>query len=239
MDRDEYRRMVDAETSHWWYAETRALLGAVLAPHLRGAGQILDAGCGTGATGGWLARHGTVVGMDAERLALDLYRDSRPSIRLVSGAIEHLPFASQSFDLALCVTVLCHEMVQDPIDGVRELARVVRPGGVVCLMEPGVRRLRRAHDRITHTKRRFSLSDLRRLLVAAGLTPLRTTGAYSFLVPPALVKALLERGRAASDLSSDSSGLAGVLPAFARLERAWLARRNLPGGLSVIGVAVK
>ena len=151
--------------------------------------------------------------------------------------MQRQPFADGSFDAALCVTVLCHQSIPDPVVAVRELARVVRPGGVVCLWEPGVRRLRRAHDRVTHSARRFSLGDLRTAATQAGLVIERATGAYSFLVPPAAAKAVMERGRSSSDLDRHEGGLGGVLGRVASAERRLLRRVALPAGLSVLVVA--
>jgi len=236
MQLDEYRRIAEAETSHWWYRTTRALLGQMLGPHLREGGRFLDAGCGPGATGSWLSEHGTVTGVDFEPLALELYREARPKASLAVGSIASLPFADGSFDAVLCVTVLYHDAVADPVAAVSELGRVLRPGGTLCLMEPGIRRLRRAHDREVHTARRFSRADLGNLMTAAGLELLRCTGAYSFLAPPALVKAALERGRSASDLGTSPSGGGGVLERAAALERRHLTRHDLPWGLSVLAV---
>jgi hypothetical protein len=106
-------------------------------------------------------------------------------------------------------------------------------------MEPAMPSLRRAHDRITHTARRFSRLEVRDLLLAAGLTPLRITGAYSFLLPPAYFKAGIERGSAESDLEPTSRLLDGALARLARLERRWLARRDLPLGLSWLALGIK
>ena len=239
MRRDEYVRIAQVEASHWWYRATRALLEQCLTPHLHGGARLLDAGCGTGATGGWLARHGRLVAVDVEPLALSLYRERRPTATLAAGEIARLPFADGSFDAALCVTVLYHERVVDPAAAVRELARTVRPGGVVCLLEPGVPWLRRAHDRITHTARRFSRADMRALLEGAGLEPARVTGAYGFLVPPAIVKAALEGTSTASDLDTGQGAAGAVLARLAAIERRWLATHDLPGGLSIVGIGVK
>lgn len=239
MERDEYRRIAAAETSHWWYGTTRQLLVDMLGPYLRPGGVFLDAGCGPGATGSWMAASGDVVGVDVEPFALELYAEARPRSRLCAGSVDALPFADASFDAALCVTVLYHEGVADPGAAVAELVRVVRPGGVLCLMEPGIERLRRAHDRVTHTARRFSRRSLAELASGAGLDPVRTTGAYTFLAPPAAAKAVIERGRSDSDLETSPGGMGGALARLASVERALLRRRDLPTGLSVVTVATK
>ena len=236
MDADEYRRMAEVESTHWWYASTRALLQQLLADQLRPGGRFLDVGGGTGATGAWLAEHGDLVVADIEPFAVDSYRQHHTVTGAVASDLNALPFASESFDAVLCVTVLCHRAVPSPAHAVGELARVLRPGGVLCLQEPGVRRLRRAHDRVTHTGRRFSRRDLAGLVTGAGLELERSTGAYSFLVPPATVKTLLERGETSSDLDRNPGGLGGALAATARLERRLLRHVDLPAGLSVLAV---
>jgi SAM-dependent methyltransferase len=239
VERDEYRRMAEVEDRHWWYSATRALLSDLLDDSLVPGAVVLDAGAGTGATGAWMAtRPGVrVVSSDFDGDGLSLHRELHPDIAALAAAdIQHLPFASSSFDLALCVTVLCHRSIPRPAVAVAELARVVKPGGIVCLWEPGVRRLRRAHDRVTHTARRFSVRDLRDLLRDNGLTVERSTGAHSYLVPAAAAKAVLERGVTSSDLDEHQDGLGGVLGRAASVERAVLRRTSLPFGLSAVAV---
>ena len=237
MEMAEYRRMAETEETHWWYAATRALLRQLLEPSLTPGGTFLDVGAGTGATGAWLADLGTLVAVDFEHEALAMAAERHPLQRPVNADACALPVADASVDAVLCVTVLCHQSIDSPTSAVREFARVVRPGGIVCLWEPGVRRLRRAHDRVTHTGRRFSRLDLARCATDAGLDVIRSTGAHSYLVPPALVKAVLERGDVASDLDGHAGGLGGVLATAARAERAVLQRVDLPFGLSAITLA--
>lgn len=239
MEVDEYRRMAEVEHSHWWYASTRLLLQQILGDYVGCGGSFLDVGAGTGATGAWLADYGDLVASDFMPLALELNRERHASIGFVAADITRLPFDTATFDLVLCVTVLCHQSISDPQVAVAELARVVRPGGVVCLWEPGVRRLRRAHDRVTHSARRFSRHDLSELLQRADCDVERASGAYSFLVLPAALKAVFERGESASDLDKNQTGLGGALSRAAQAERKLLKRTDLPVGLSVFAVGRK
>lgn len=239
MELDEYARMAQAESCHWWYRATRALLAETFAPLIPDGSRVLDAGCGTGATGAWMAAHHEVIGVDSEPIAVRLYADQHPATRLVNADISSLPLRDTSVDAVLCVTVLCHRAVPDPGVTVAELVRVLRPGGVICLFEPGIRRLRRAHDRAVHVDRRFAVGDMRALLERNGCQVLRASGAYSFLVPPAALKAVVERGRAASDLEGQGGALGTALAGAARVERRWLRRHGIPGGLSVWAVATK
>jgi SAM-dependent methyltransferase len=237
VEQDEYERMAASEDVHWWYAATRSLLADQLDPFLAATGRYLDAGGGAGATGAWLAARGRLVATDIEPRALPLYRHGHPGVEDFAVAdLGHLPFATASFDAALCITVLYHAAIDSPPAVVAELSRVVRPGGIVALMEPGVRRLRRAHDRQTHAERRFSLADMRGLLAGAGLDVVRATGAYTFLVPPAIVLAVADRSGTSSDLDRGAGGVHGVLPALARAERALLRRVGAPFGLSVLAI---
>jgi SAM-dependent methyltransferase len=248
VDQDEYRRMAEAGEAHWWYRNTRELLRQLLADDLAaqrrrfgaaGAAGVLhfDAGGGTGATGGWLTDDAPTVLGDYETMALDVARTDFPGYLPVRMDLNHLPFAADAFATTLCVTALCHRMNPDPGAIVREFARITRPGGTVCLWEPGGKRLWRGHDEVTHTARRFSVRDLRRLAEAAGLDVVRATGAYTFLVPPAFLLGLLERGKAKSDVGRQQSGLGGVLGGLASIERTLLRRFDVPFGLSAIVVA--
>ncbi len=233
--------MAAAGERHWWYVATRQLLSELIEPHLApvtGSTRYLDAAGGSGATGSWLAARATTLVDDVDEASVR-YASSITGYRPVVADLNALPHADERFDAVLCVTALCHRMNTDPGATVRELERVTKPGGLVALMEPGVPRLRRGHDRVTHTARRFDRATLAGLLDAAGLTVVRSTGAYTFLVPPAAALSVLERGRSTSDVGRNQSGLGGVLPALARIERALLRRVDLPTGLSVIAIARK
>src|SRR4029077_4743668 len=116
----------------------RALVDAV-AP---ASGQrVLDVATGTGMVAAGLAARGdcSVVGIDqsAEMLSAARARfGAAARVELIEGQAEALPFANASFD-ALTFTYLLR-YVDDPPATMRELARVVRPGGRVASLEFGV-----------------------------------------------------------------------------------------------------
>jgi demethylmenaquinone methyltransferase/2-methoxy-6-polyprenyl-1,4-benzoquinol methylase len=106
--------------------------------------RVLDVATGTAAVAIELARRAecSVVGIDQspEMLAAGRERVDRAGfadrIELVEGSAEQLPFPDESFD-ALTFTYLLR-YVDDPPATLRELARVVRPGGIVASLEFGV-----------------------------------------------------------------------------------------------------
>jgi SAM-dependent methyltransferase len=93
----------------------------------------LDVGCGTGAlTALLVARLGTdhVAGVDTSKPFVEAFRERFPGVRIELGSAEALPFADDSFDVAVAQLVV--HFMTDPVRGIREMARVTRSGGVVA-----------------------------------------------------------------------------------------------------------
>jgi SAM-dependent methyltransferase len=238
---EEYARIAAVEDDHWWYRNTRALAADLLHPWLQPDARILDAGCGPGGNGAWLATHGDVVGVDLSADALAFVRARRPATRPVRARVEALPFADRSYDVVVGLTVLY--TVPDDARAVAELARVLRPGGAVLLVEPAFPALGRAHDATVHGRRRYRSAELSALVTSAGLTVGRATYAYSFLAPPAAALGAIDRLRHRRDVPAgsdvDKRALDRVFALLADRERKWLAGHDLPFGTSVVLLATR
>ncbi len=135
---DRYARLLSLGQDPRW----RRFLVARL--ELQPDARVLDVATGTGAVALELVRqHGcSVVGIDRSAEMLAVARDRvatgglAAKIELHEARAEALPFADASFD-ALTVTYLLR-YVDDPAATLRELARVVRPGGTAVMLEFGV-----------------------------------------------------------------------------------------------------
>jgi len=109
-----------------------------------GAGQrALDVGCGTGAlTAELVARLGAdgVTAADPSSPFVGAMRERFPDVDVREAPAERLPFPDERFDVSLAQLVV--HFMPDPVAGLREMARVTRPGGVVaaCVWDHGGQR---------------------------------------------------------------------------------------------------
>src|SRR5438067_11536525 len=118
-----------------------ALAGRLIRPHafdVSRCRRILDAGCGNGRYTRFLLREAP---RDAVLTAFDLSqrmlkrarrRLHSPRVTHVSADLTRLPYPDGYFDAAVCGWVLEH--LPDPRPGLRELARVLQPGGKLLLL---------------------------------------------------------------------------------------------------------
>lgn len=163
--------------------------------------RFLDVGCGDGLLVCAAAANGaeaTGVDPDPAMLAAARSRAANAGVRatFLEGRIERLPFPDASFDVVASVTVLC--FVPDAAGAIREMARVLRPGGRLVLGELGrwsvwaaFRRVRGWLGSPTWKAARFRTSaELHALAEQAGLTVTALRGAVYYPPTTLLARAL-------------------------------------------------
>jgi 2-polyprenyl-6-hydroxyphenyl methylase/3-demethylubiquinone-9 3-methyltransferase len=166
---------------------------------------VLDAGCGGGLVAARLAEAGaSVVGLDASLPSLAVAARAVPKrFAPVAGSLERVPLADASVDAVVAADVLEH--VGDLPAVVAELARVLAPGGLLLFDTVnrtawawfvaifGAERTVGLVPRGTHDWRLFIRpAELDRLMLGAGLAPVRVAG-----LVPRVTPALVARGLAA------------------------------------------
>lgn len=246
MELYEYEVMAAVEGAHWWYRGMRALSAAWLSQvygdwnDLR----ILDAGCGTGGNGEFLGRYGQVVGIDLVALAVQLGQRRLPG-NVVRGSVLDLPFASATFDLVTSFDVLYHRAVIDEQAALREMIRVLKPGGRLLIRLPAYKWLTSEHDRSVHGRHRYTAPETRRLLQHAGFEIEQLSYINSLLLPIPVLQRLAERiAPGAEPLNSQLElphpALNTALSMALLAEAAWLrGGGTFPAGLSILALGRK
>lgn len=245
MNLAEYQRMYEAEERQWWYAGMRALSLALLAGPLleraRASGPvtILDAGCGTGNNLSHLARYGRALGVDLSEEALAFCRAR--GVAAARAELLALPFPDARFDCVTSLDVIYHRWVRDDAGAVREMARVLRPGGLLLLRVPALRILWGAHDEAVHSRHRYRRGEVKRLLEGAGLAVVRATYANTVLLPLVAARRGLDRltGRQGSDVGFLPQPLEWTFRTILRAEARFVKRFSFPIGTSVFALARK
>jgi ubiquinone/menaquinone biosynthesis C-methylase UbiE len=124
-------RLLREDAGHDCFVYSRYRLNEMLDRLLPSSGtglSLVDLGCGTGYYMAEMRARGfSVTGVDASEEMLAKARQNNPGADLRSGTLDALPFPDGSFDVLLCVEVLRY--IPDPRNAIREMARVLRPGG--------------------------------------------------------------------------------------------------------------
>jgi ubiquinone/menaquinone biosynthesis C-methylase UbiE len=138
---------LDLTSDFWMHRHFRAMAeiyhSLLTQVELLPGDRVLDLGCGSGTHFDWIARmigpEGRIVGVDPDQRNIDLaasriagapYRDQ---VDLQRGPLHPLPFDDSSFDAVWCAGSLQYE--PDPVGAIREMVRVVRPGGKVAAQD--------------------------------------------------------------------------------------------------------
>jgi len=96
---------------------------------------FLDAGCGTGLfTKAAILREANVTAIDISPNLVNLTKKNNPSATVIECSLLHLPFQDNYFDYVISSDVIEH--TSDPIAATKELIRVLKKGGKLCITVP-------------------------------------------------------------------------------------------------------
>ncbi len=132
------------------------------------------------------------------------------------------------------------EHLDDDVAGLREMRRVLRPGGRVMVIVPAFMWLWGVQDDVSHHRRRYRLPELRQAVERAGFDIERASYAnITFFVPTLLGRVFMRLTglRPASESNINIAVLNGVLGRIFGAESWWLQRMNFPFGVSIVCVA--
>ncbi len=165
---------------------------------------IGDLGCGTGQVAEALAPFaGGILAVDGSEAMLEEARrrlEPHGNVEVLHGDLEALPLEDGSLDAAVLALVLHH--LPDPAAALREVARVVRPGGRVLVMDMMPHDREELAARMGHVWLGFSEGALSDYLAGAGFEQIRFSGlpANPAANGPALFAAAAQRSSSSEDI---------------------------------------
>jgi|SRR5215831_7477819 len=230
------------ESQSWWYVTRRKLLreAAVQAVHGKREARVLDLGCRAQlefADAGLFR----VYNLHSS-LPVIAFRQMEGDTNLVCSRLEELALVSNSVDAMVAGDVL--QACPDDIVVMREMRRVLKEGGHLCLTVPAYSFLWGEEDEARGHQRRYTISELRRKLSACGLQVHRASYFVASALPPLIV------GRAAKhifhkSITRDRPGRQPVpvantaMAALLDGERHLMHYINFPFGTRIVCWAVK
>ena len=140
--RESYTPGYDEWTQEWMRERTAQSHAFFFVPYLSRGNTLLDCGCGPGSITLDLAhflRDGQVIGIDIEPNQIEAARAEQAQQGLTNVSFEvadayNLPFPDGSFDAVFAHALLMH--LREPLVAMREMRRVLKPGGVVGISDP-------------------------------------------------------------------------------------------------------
>lgn len=234
------------------HAYRESLMVRQLEPILAGR-RVLNAGAGGGSLTMTLLDRGLdVTSVDGSSEFVDYLRSAiatrfaalDPSPVVEVGDLHALQFADRSFDAVVCGEVLEH--LEDDRTAAAELARVLRPGGVLVASVPANPRRFDWVDRWAGHQRRYTAQGLEQLLLHAGFTDVRVTpwgfpltGLYHrWVYRPMLARRLARGGGAGMASAAPGGGPAHkVLRAAFEIDTLFLGK--FPGWFGLLAQARK
>ena len=231
--------MYELEDTYWWFVARRELALSILRRAGLSGATLLDVGCGTGAGQSAFAEFGTVFGVDFSQEALE-FSGSRGLSLLSKANAEVLPVRSSSVDAVVTLDTIEH--VADDAAALREIARVLKPGGLLLMNVPAFMFLWGPHDVALMHQRRYTTALARKAVLGAGLEIERATYSVFLLFPLVLaarVVSKLKGGEPSAKLPDLPRWFQSFLRWVMRVELALISSVNLPWGSSVVIVARK
>ncbi len=244
MEKSEYERMYRLESDFWWYKTLHELVDSIIGRNKpEGEIKILDAGCGTGKMMEILQKYGSVYGVDYSEDAV-FFAQERGLSNIEIGDLNDFQLKNANYDVVVCLDVLYHSAIQNDLAVVEKFYHTLKNDGILIINLPAFEYLKRSHDIVVHTKKRYRKNVFTHDLKEIGFTILNSSYRMPHLYFIILISKLFQGNKKSkeseSDLKEIPGWLNGLLLFFGRIENSLLKTGfSIPFGSSLFIVAKK
>ena len=235
-----------AEREHFWFHGFRRFVRPLLAQAARDVeGRIpwiLDCGCGTGNNLQMIRQYGRAYGIDLTYSGLAYARGHRERL-IAQASATALPFPDRVFDIVTSFDVIYALDDAGAAAALKEMYRVMRPGGYLVLNVAALPMLRGNHSVLGGEVQRYTRGSLRRHFEQAGFSVKRLTYTNVSILP--LVagvrfgQRLFGHRESAREISVPSRPVNTALAALLAAEAVIVRRVDMPIGSSLLALAAR
>ncbi len=218
---------------HFWFKAKADLISILLSKVSNNKScTILDVGAGSGDDLNVIKNFGAVYALDCEQRALDLISDHAVYEKKL-GDVCAMPYADKQFDIVVAFDLLEH--IPDHVQAVKEINRVLKPGGYFVITVPSYNSLFSQHDRELGHVRRYNKKLLAQLMQGFEQNK-RGYWLCAFFIPAIMQHFFIRNHAGLFKVRLFNSLAYGIMSA-----ENWLIKRNvpLPWGLSLFGIYQK
>jgi SAM-dependent methyltransferase len=242
-DQDAFYAMFDKQgEQYFWFRGHYAIAQKLVDSFWErdGRGNVLEIGPGPGSFLARLAPYGRVFASDLVSAAARHCR-SRHGVASIQADATALPFRSGSMRHVVAMEVIEH--IRDDVGAMREIARVLGPGGWLLMSVPAFQLLWGEHDELAGHQRRYAKRRVVELVRASGLAPVHVTYARLAFFLPLLAMRLFKRARRRqgatprADFLPAPGALGALLYRASVIELPLLGWASIPFGTHVFCVA--
>jgi 2-polyprenyl-3-methyl-5-hydroxy-6-metoxy-1,4-benzoquinol methylase len=244
MEKSEYERMYRLESNFWWYKTLHELVDSIVGRNKpEDEIKILDAGCGTGKMMEILQKYGSVYGVDYAEDAVSFAKE-RGLSNIEIGDLNNFQFKNGGYDAVVCLDVLYHSAIQNDLAVVEKFYHTLKNNGILIINLPAFEYLKRSHDIVVHTKKRYRKNAFTQELKEIGFTILSSSYRMPHLYFIILISKLFRKNNKSNEAESDLKEIPGwlnrLLLFFGRTENSLLKTGfSIPFGSSLFIVAKK
>lgn len=243
MNINEYANIFKYETNYWWYLVLHQLVDSIVGKKANGEKiQMLDAGCGTGRMMQILQKYGKVDGLDYSEEAI-LFTKERGFTEATQEDLNSWE-SKKKYNLIVSLDVLYHSGIKDDIFVIKQFFKSLENGGTLILNLPAFEILKRPHDIVVHTQRRYRKQVLVKEMEEIGFkiekASYRLPHLFFIILFSKLIKCKQTPEKAESDLNKIPRWLNNFLYFLGTIENKWLIEGGtFPVGSSLFIVAKK
>lgn len=241
MHPSEYKNMFDKEQSYWWYVGLHSLVYSYLCKQkINKEVTILDAGCGTGGLIHFLSQKGyqNLEGFDYSTDAINFCQQRGFKNCFQQDLNTWSP--NKKYDVIISCDVLYHKDIIDDEKIIQKFKEALYPGGLLILNLPAFELLKRKHDIIVETKKRYTINAIKKLTQSSNLSTLHISYRLPILFIAILISKFLNsifKRTEKSDLDSIAPFINKTLINVNLLENSLLKNKiKLPFGSSVFAI---